>query len=474
MSTLSDSDLVDAARAGDREAFGAIVTRHQRAVTAVVYAATRDRVLADDLAQEAFVVAWRQLDRLDDPARLSAWLCGIARKQALHTLRWRRREVPLDVEPIAATTPFDQLADHERAQRVAAALARVPESYRDALVLYYGDERSADGVARALGISVAAAHQRLSRGRAHLAADEAIAVERELARKPRRDLVAGVLAAIAGISVLAPASRASAASTRVARAGASRLALVGAAAVVLAGTGYVASVARVTPEAAASTEAAATEPTAAAAPALAEVSPAPARPSLPAPPPVEPARPGSDDDADAIDPALACDALGEHWAMLEAAAEPADAYHPLRRADWIVQEGRLVGEQCHAWSAEARRCVADAPTVYDLMWGCAMSGGGSIGTAPLRLALGRHVAAVGDADLSCGRVASHVATLFDLDPDRLATVPPAYRDMARAAYTQLEHDVPEQTRRDCEADAWSETRRRCYLLTRADYLLGCI
>nr|HEX4315795.1 sigma-70 family RNA polymerase sigma factor [Kofleriaceae bacterium] len=474
----SDADLAAAARAGDRDAFGAIVARHQRAVVAVVYAMTCDRVLGDDIAQEVFVIAWTQLARLHDDARLAAWLCGIARKRALHTLRWRRREVALEAalgEPIAATspappTPFDQLADHEREQIAARALARVPDTYRDALVLYYCDERSASAVARALGITVDAANQRLSRGRACLAEDAAVVVERQLAAKrPRRDLVAGVLAAIAGMRVATTATAAgaaagggAAAASIVARVAGWKLGLVGAAAVlVVAGIG-VASAAHASVDVAAPDHAA-TPATPASLPAAA-ATPAPALPAAIAP------EPEPDDPVAAAD-GPTCDELARHVTDLVAAGEAADAYHALRSPDWRGADGRQIADSCDAWPPATRACVASASSLYDLLWGCP-----GLETEPgLRPSLGRHVAPEesGD-DLGCAHVAAHVASLYELDPARFATVPPAHRDRARAVYDEMRRDEPDRTRRACESEAWDETRRRCFLLTRADYLLDCL
>src|SRR5438876_876971 len=75
----SDAELLEASRRGERDAFGAIVGRYQRVVSAVSYSRTRDRALGDDVAQETFIAAWRQLDQLREPSRLRSWLCGIAR-----------------------------------------------------------------------------------------------------------------------------------------------------------------------------------------------------------------------------------------------------------------------------------------------------------------------------------------------------------------------------------------------------------
>ena len=193
-----DATLIDASRKGDRSAFAQIVERYQRAVYAVSISSVRDRALSDDITQDTFVTAWRRLGDLRDPARLPAWLCGIARNLARDARKRQRREPAGDAQQLAdAVTPFDALSDAESERLVAVALARVPAVYRDALVLFYYEQRSVQEVARVLGISAHTTNKRLSRGRQHLAAGVEALIERKLTtRGPRRDLAACVLAAI--------------------------------------------------------------------------------------------------------------------------------------------------------------------------------------------------------------------------------------------------------------------------------------
>src|SRR5947208_2913457 len=77
----NDTDLVTASRAGDRDAFGEIVSRYQSLVCSVAYSATGGLAQSEDLAQETFVAAWKSLGHLNDPSRLRSWLCGIARNR---------------------------------------------------------------------------------------------------------------------------------------------------------------------------------------------------------------------------------------------------------------------------------------------------------------------------------------------------------------------------------------------------------
>ncbi|MEO6774828.1 MAG: sigma-70 family RNA polymerase sigma factor, partial [Kofleriaceae bacterium] len=107
-----------------------------------------------------------------------------------------------DSEPIAEGNPFDEAARGQVERLVRDALRRVPETYREVLVLYYRENQSIREVAEALATSEPAVMQRLSRGRRYLADSMTELVERSLrGDRPRRDLVASVLAAIAVIAI---------------------------------------------------------------------------------------------------------------------------------------------------------------------------------------------------------------------------------------------------------------------------------
>lgn len=205
MGTIANSDveLVEASRRGEHEAFGRLVERYQDVVCAVSYSSTGDRGLSEDVAQETFIAAWRQLDRLRDVVRLGPWLCGIARNLGRKAHKRRRREEILDDKHLApGGNPFDSAARGDVERVVREALARIPETYREVLVLYYCESLSIREVAGALGTSEAAVMQRLSRGRRQLADSVGEIVEGSLrSRRPRRDLVAAVLAAIAVIPI---------------------------------------------------------------------------------------------------------------------------------------------------------------------------------------------------------------------------------------------------------------------------------
>ena len=196
----SDEELLAASRRGEREAFGALIERYQGVVCAVSYSRTGNRTLSEDVAQDTFLAAWSQLDQLREATRLRAWLCGIARNLARKARLRTKREEPIESSlstTISGANPFDQMAEVETERLVRDALTRVPETYRDVLVLYYREHRSVREVARLLDISESATLQRLSRGRQHLTDGVTELVERSLRGHVQKSLVVGVLAAIA-------------------------------------------------------------------------------------------------------------------------------------------------------------------------------------------------------------------------------------------------------------------------------------
>jgi DNA-directed RNA polymerase specialized sigma24 family protein len=73
---LSDAELVIASLGGDREAFGKIVTRYQRLICSLAYSSLGSLSESEDVAQEAFIEAWKKLGNLREPEKLKSWLCG--------------------------------------------------------------------------------------------------------------------------------------------------------------------------------------------------------------------------------------------------------------------------------------------------------------------------------------------------------------------------------------------------------------
>ncbi len=207
--TASDAELVAATLAGDRRAFGRIVERYQRLLCSLAYSATGELSLSEDLAQEAFVDAWRQLGTLREPDKLRPWLCGILRFKVSRQWRADGREpvrradgleaaggIPTDDEAVA-----DQAMQREERAMLWSALERVPEVYREPLILYYREHQSVEHVAVALDLSEDAVKQRLARGRKVLQEQVLAFVEGALERStPGKVFTIGVLAALPALA----------------------------------------------------------------------------------------------------------------------------------------------------------------------------------------------------------------------------------------------------------------------------------
>ncbi len=289
---MTDGELLEASRRGERDAFGVLVERYQDVVCAITYSRTRDQALSEDVAQDTFIAAWKQLDQLREPGRLRSWLCGIARNLARKARRRSDRETPIEDPEIAAgESPFDAVSGAQAERVVGEALSRVPESYRDVLVLYYREQRSVREVAAALGISEAATLQRLARGRQYLADGVTSLVEKSLRsqRKPRRKLVAAVIAALPPIAV---PFRVDASTTAVSHGGSTSMLKLAIAAVALSAAGTTAYVVHDS-RSGASTPAVSVATAAAPAPAPAAVPDVPAGPVREAPPPRVPSAPAA-------------------------------------------------------------------------------------------------------------------------------------------------------------------------------------
>ncbi|HVU17204.1 MAG TPA: sigma-70 family RNA polymerase sigma factor [Candidatus Didemnitutus sp.] len=203
-SATDDAGLVERHLAGDPAAFRLIVERHYRLVCAVAYSACGDVSKSEDLAQEAFLAAWKQLPQLREPTKLRAWLCGIARTLGHNQLRREGRSPRADdaeLEKAAAeeTDPGESAIRSDQAALMWSALAELPEAYREPMVLFYRENQSAAHVAEALELSEETVRQRLSRGRAMLSERMAALVEETLERSaPKPALVLSILVMLPG------------------------------------------------------------------------------------------------------------------------------------------------------------------------------------------------------------------------------------------------------------------------------------
>lgn len=210
---MTDDALVTHAVKGDHEAFSIIVSRYQNLLCSLAYAAVGDVKHSEDIAQEVFVDAWKQLADLREPEKLKAWLCGILRFKISRHRRQHANHIVVDSETEPhqttasdATLPDDAVIAQQQQSLLWAALQQLDPSYREPLVLFYRQEQSISDVAAALELSEDAIKQRLSRGRKLLHSAMLNMVENTLSRsKPGVVFTTTVLAAT---GMLSPSAKA--------------------------------------------------------------------------------------------------------------------------------------------------------------------------------------------------------------------------------------------------------------------------
>jgi len=151
-----ERELVEACRRGDREAFDQLVLRHQRDIYRLCYRYVNNHEDADDLAQEAFVKAWRAIPRFRGDSSFSTWLYRIAVNACLNFRAARgpaSEELPGTIaDPRAGAEA--RVEDEEEASRVREAVSRLPEKQRATLILRVYHELSHEEVAQMLGSTV--------------------------------------------------------------------------------------------------------------------------------------------------------------------------------------------------------------------------------------------------------------------------------------------------------------------------------
>jgi len=162
------------ARKGDATAFEELVRRHQRRVYAVALRIVRAHDVADDVSQEAFVRAWRALDRFEPGRPFAPWVCRIAANLAINHVRSpRAREdgLPEGHEEKAASgpSPLGAVLDDEAARVLDAAVEALPAEQRAVFVLRAVEEMPYDAIAEALSLSPGTVMSRLFRAREKLA-----------------------------------------------------------------------------------------------------------------------------------------------------------------------------------------------------------------------------------------------------------------------------------------------------------------
>jgi RNA polymerase sigma-70 factor (ECF subfamily) len=175
---LNDTSLIEAAKSGDTRAYGELVQAHQQVALRVAYLVLRDPVEAEDVVQEAFVKAYRALNRVDAERGFRPWLLAIVRNEALNRgrSRSRRRNLELRLEGEgssrdSARSPEALALEAAAHREVLAAVDALPERQRLVVGLRFLAGLSEAETASTLGIPVGTVKSRSARALDRLRTD---------------------------------------------------------------------------------------------------------------------------------------------------------------------------------------------------------------------------------------------------------------------------------------------------------------
>ncbi|MFZ0633635.1 MAG: sigma-70 family RNA polymerase sigma factor [Acidobacteriaceae bacterium] len=165
---LTDEAAIARVLAGDASGFEAIVRRWQTPIVNLAWRFCRDRTRAEEMAQEAFLRAWRNLAQFRGESAFSTWLFSLATNLFRTEIR-RLPATPLSLDDIAEPPDprlaGDALEETSRDEAIRRAVLALPPKYRDAILLFYFHEQDVPATARTLRIPEGTVKARLFRGR---------------------------------------------------------------------------------------------------------------------------------------------------------------------------------------------------------------------------------------------------------------------------------------------------------------------
>jgi RNA polymerase sigma-70 factor (ECF subfamily) len=167
---LDEQELIAKAKSGNVGAFEELVRMHQQSALRVAYFVSGDADAAEDVAQEAFVKAYRALPRFREESAFRPWLLRIVRNEALNDRRRRGRQerlsLRLSADPVSggtAQSPETTVVTQQNQEAVLAAVERLPERGRQVVALRYLIGLSEEETATTLGVPVGTVKSRTSR-----------------------------------------------------------------------------------------------------------------------------------------------------------------------------------------------------------------------------------------------------------------------------------------------------------------------
>ncbi|MBN2180292.1 MAG: sigma-70 family RNA polymerase sigma factor [Sedimentisphaerales bacterium] len=164
MNQKEETILVQAAADGDVECFNRLCKQYYPAIVAICYSQLADRDLAEDAAQEAFFVAFRDLSKLKRANYFGRWLTGISRNIAVDMAKARKKENFIPAEDCNSVSKEQDVQD-DHVEAVRIIIAALPVKVREIIYLRFYNQMSYQEIANLLGTSQEAVNGRLRRAK---------------------------------------------------------------------------------------------------------------------------------------------------------------------------------------------------------------------------------------------------------------------------------------------------------------------
>ena len=171
MNEASLVQTVEAAQAGDERAFEALFRAHRDTIFSIAMHYLRDRDVAEDVTQDAFVRAWDRLPKLREPAAFGGWLRAMTINMVRDHFRSKRDEAPLDDQNPPASDddgPDSSVEQDEQQNAVREAILGLPDHQRVIVSMHYLEGRNVQEIMELMDLPKGTVVSRLSRGRENL------------------------------------------------------------------------------------------------------------------------------------------------------------------------------------------------------------------------------------------------------------------------------------------------------------------
>lgn len=162
MNNRIQKQLVESACRGDIDSFGKLYEHYYATMVWLAYSIVLDYNLAEDIAQQSFTVACEKIDSLRDKAKFAGWLSGICRNAACTSLSKSKRQ-KTSIDELVLVCKED--SDDEEQKIVQQAVFKLPQIYREIVILHYYNDMSYDEIKSTLGVSLHSVKGRLRRAR---------------------------------------------------------------------------------------------------------------------------------------------------------------------------------------------------------------------------------------------------------------------------------------------------------------------